>query len=496
MVGQVRDLIQARHEGSLSFDLNARGKSKSNCGWAALHLACYFGHGDVVGCLLQNGADINALNRAGDTPLHKSAFTGRVNIVMMLLHYNADVFQINGEGQTARDVASNQEVKHILQAAEQAELFAIEGRFLDAAREGNVDVLNSLLKSNHPPRLNCTDTSGNTALHCASYRDQKEVAVILLQNGLDTNILNNRGQAAMDLAHTPQMKQLLGVKPIKEIQKLVHRFEGPLARKSRVLGSWKQWWVVVERGVISYFNHRADGSSGIKRKHYKYMEDATINMKPGDDYAFVITFSDKSCHTLSVVPREEGQKVSRQRWINAVQLHICYSSNLVRRGGRYAGSDEDDEAGELQHLGSMQDALEIAVANHQVLEKQVADVCHLVEQSSAKAIMSSNTHVDVGTELSRMVGTSRQVLSSLSHCLAVCKQSEEIHRQHLKEAQEKSRVLEDALHALAKEHHELEHSLAMSVRSEGKQEFYSPFPSPQQYQSDDDDIFFDADDES
>ncbi|XP_014680766.1 PREDICTED: oxysterol-binding protein-related protein 1-like [Priapulus caudatus] len=54
MVGQVRDLIQARHEGSLSFDLNARGKSKSNCGWAALHLACYFGHGDVVGCLLQN----------------------------------------------------------------------------------------------------------------------------------------------------------------------------------------------------------------------------------------------------------------------------------------------------------------------------------------------------------------------------------------------------------------------------------------------------------
>lgn len=34
---------------------------------------------------------------------------------MLLLQYNADVFPINGEGETAKEVASKQEVKRILQ---------------------------------------------------------------------------------------------------------------------------------------------------------------------------------------------------------------------------------------------------------------------------------------------------------------------------------------------------------------------------------------------
>lgn len=83
------------------------GKSKSNLGWTPLHLACYFGHKDVVEELLkvewsfwtlspslsvgftwvhsqwvccytlQAGADVNLPNNIGDTALHKAAFTGR-----------------------------------------------------------------------------------------------------------------------------------------------------------------------------------------------------------------------------------------------------------------------------------------------------------------------------------------------------------------------------------------------------------------------------------
>lgn len=53
------------------------GRSKSNLGWTPLHLSTYFGHRSVAEQLLTHGADINAVNDAGDTPLHKAAFIGR-----------------------------------------------------------------------------------------------------------------------------------------------------------------------------------------------------------------------------------------------------------------------------------------------------------------------------------------------------------------------------------------------------------------------------------
>lgn len=50
------------------------------------------------------------------------------------------------------------------------------------------------LKDTHnPPNINCVDSQGNSCLHCAAYRGHKKCAVLLLQNGIDTNIRNNMG---------------------------------------------------------------------------------------------------------------------------------------------------------------------------------------------------------------------------------------------------------------------------------------------------------------
>ena len=63
-----------------------------------------------------------------------------------------------------------------------------------------------------------------------SFRVQKEVAVLLLQNGIDTNIKNARGQTALEMARDTQMKQLLEMQPIKQLQKSAQRFEGMILR--------------------------------------------------------------------------------------------------------------------------------------------------------------------------------------------------------------------------------------------------------------------------
>lgn len=50
-----------------------------------------------------------------------------------------------------------------------------------------------LKDTQYPPNINCVDSQGNSCLHCAAYRGHKKCAVLLLQNGIDTNIRNNMG---------------------------------------------------------------------------------------------------------------------------------------------------------------------------------------------------------------------------------------------------------------------------------------------------------------
>ena len=52
-VQEVEQLLESRQNGSLSFDINAKGVTKATLGWTPLHLAAYFGHSDVVSLLLE-----------------------------------------------------------------------------------------------------------------------------------------------------------------------------------------------------------------------------------------------------------------------------------------------------------------------------------------------------------------------------------------------------------------------------------------------------------
>lgn len=266
-IGTVKQFIAYRNAKKVSFNVSCKGQ-RQYAGWTPLHLAAYFGHRNVVECLLMHNAEVNAINDNGDTPLHKAAFIGRQDIVMLLLQYKADVCIINGEGKLPRDMTPSsidgRDIWKLLSAAEQTENLKRESKLVSAARDGDLTLLNNLVSllfaswifhflkmsflfqlknQQHPPNINCVDTQGNSALHCAAYRGHKEVAVLLLQNGIDTKIRNKMGQTALDLAREPQMIQILSVKSVRRVQRSVHRLEGPLLRRSRFLG-WRPIWVI------------------------------------------------------------------------------------------------------------------------------------------------------------------------------------------------------------------------------------------------------------
>ena len=68
-------------------DVNAVDKNKLT----ALHIAAKKGHVDVAKVLIQNGADVNAVDKNKFTALHFAAENGHVDVAKVLIQNGADV---------------------------------------------------------------------------------------------------------------------------------------------------------------------------------------------------------------------------------------------------------------------------------------------------------------------------------------------------------------------------------------------------------------------
>ena len=351
---KIQALLQAKLKGEISLNLNFKGQQKQNFSWSALHLACYFGHIQVVQQLLskkefKDEIDINIKNVSGDTPLHKATLTNRVQIVQFLLSNGANIFIRNCDGLLAKQLTSDKHILEMLEAAEQTDKNLIKQNMFKAVDNGdlkklqeyfqNYDSLNDAhgrsdvddqqknqsegqnqsphetgentieetSRCNSPPSSDyinqMTDERGNTLLHLASMRGFKAICVYLLEHGFDPYRKNNLGQTCIDIS-SYQLRQLfMSVKPassqLKRLSKeRVTRFEGPLMKRVRILG-WKQIYVVLENGVILLFNNRRD-SMNRSRRGYKYLESASCEPDPNDVGLFNVCFSDRSRATFLV----------------------------------------------------------------------------------------------------------------------------------------------------------------------------------------------------
>lgn len=59
-----------------------------------MHNACSFGHEDVVGLLLEAGADPNTRDNWNYTPLHEAAIKGKIEICICKITYIISVIRI------------------------------------------------------------------------------------------------------------------------------------------------------------------------------------------------------------------------------------------------------------------------------------------------------------------------------------------------------------------------------------------------------------------
>ncbi|XP_050344870.1 oxysterol-binding protein-related protein 1 isoform X2 [Nymphalis io] len=465
----VKALLEANKEGKLRLNINCKGKSKTNLGWTPLHLATYFGHADVVEVLLDAGVDVDEVNDTGDTALHKASFIGNEELVILLLNYKADVNIMNGEGRTAVDVCKTQDVQRLLEAAGLAERRDRERKLLTAAREGRIEEVQELLSSSSPPNINCADAQGNTCLHCAAYRGHARVAVLLLQNGVDTTLKNNNGQLAIELAKDGDMREVLSVRPVQRLQRTAARFEGALLKRSRFLG-WRPMWAVLQRGVLLYYGSRAEAArEGGRWRDRKYLDGAKFTAPDTEPALIVIAFSDGDNHRLAV-PQAGNVPACRQSWITALKEHIAYSGHYLWAG---AGPDTAKEAtedleDECKPLGSMQDALTAATNSLALLDTQLRECGAIVAALDRSVTVGNSLHHSACMRFQHACGSGQAALAALRHCAALVAQARDRDRHALALQIERNRVLEEALAALARTHHALEMSVAEELTKSKK----------------------------
>lgn len=161
---------------------NNTGKNKFNLG---LHRACYFGHNELVSKMIEQmkkrlGINapiivkkwINARTVTGFTALHFASHKGIYDLLSILINEGAEVEAINDEGLNVLHMAS----------------------------QGNQPLSLVLFKEQHCMNPMSVDDSGSTPLHWAAYTGSKDALIYLLSWNVDVNAQDKEGLTPLHLA--------------------------------------------------------------------------------------------------------------------------------------------------------------------------------------------------------------------------------------------------------------------------------------------------------
>ncbi|KAI4810147.1 hypothetical protein KUCAC02_018993 [Chaenocephalus aceratus] len=450
----IQSLLQSRINQSSSLNINCRSRSKASLGWTPLHLACCSGHREAVQELLKAGADANLQNNMGDTPLHKAAFTGRKEIVLLLLRYDACSNIINGTAQIPKDVTEDDEIITMLEAAERRETRRWEEKLLEAAREGDISTLSKLLSREEPPDIHCRDSVGNTPLHCAAYRGQKQCIIKLLNSGASPSIKNTHDQTALDLTRSDELRLILAAYQVKDESSGVKKIEGPLWKSSRFLG-WRSHWVVIEDGTLSWYPKKADALAGVRKQGCKSLTKAYCMVKPWDHCFFMLKCFDDTVHYFKVSSKTDSV-ATRKRWLDAFEAHSSYST-------RHCTQEEliiDANGCAEETVRNLSQALQAANASQQKLESEVSIFLSMVKNEENSALPAPL--LLKAKETSEL---SSETCAALHLCLELLSKQEEVWSLQLEQEEEKNKALTEALETLSTDHYELRQSLSESRRS-------------------------------
>ena len=155
---------------------------------APLHEAARQGQTDVAESLIEDGADVEALDESGATPLVAAALAGQTNLVTVLLEHGADPSGRDAGGFTALHAAAHMGHLDIV------ELLVDRGVDIDdqknkaklsplhaAAEQNYLEIARFLL--DHGAKVGLVESSGWTPIMRATFRSYPDMVRLLREYG-------------------------------------------------------------------------------------------------------------------------------------------------------------------------------------------------------------------------------------------------------------------------------------------------------------------------
>ncbi len=178
-----------------------------------LMVAARYGKEDIARLLIQKGADVNAVDKAGSTSLIKAALRGSRPIVEMLIDAGADVNKGSSGGFTPLMAACGKGYSEV------AKLLLERGANVDARTDTNSTALTDAVTANLETvtvlldahaNVNVQSKDGTTALMIAINHNAHKIAEALIRAGADLKLQDNKGRTAYDYAsYNRRMEELL-----------------------------------------------------------------------------------------------------------------------------------------------------------------------------------------------------------------------------------------------------------------------------------------------
>ncbi|XP_033494033.1 protein phosphatase 1 regulatory subunit 16A [Epinephelus lanceolatus] len=169
-------------------------------GLTALHQCCIDDFVEIVQCLLDAGACVNACDSELWTPLHAAATCGHTGLVQLLVQAGADLLAVNADGNMPYDLCEDEATLELLEMV-MAEQGITQDRIDECRGAKEVAMLadiRALVQSGAD--LNAQDANGTTLLHIASANGYVSVAELLLEHRAQVEVKDSDGWTPLHAA--------------------------------------------------------------------------------------------------------------------------------------------------------------------------------------------------------------------------------------------------------------------------------------------------------